>query len=612
MVDNKGWNKVWWFDHESTEYEPTDTRQNMKEIQDEFNKADLVVAHNLKHDASILLSYDVLVPDTRSHCTMLTEFLLAGQSRRRKYSLDAVCLHYNLSSKLDAVKSYWDRGIETYAIPKKLIHEYVLDDCTKTLNICELQLPLVAEYDMEKLVDLQNEFTHVLVDMETNGFAFDMDRAMEIHKEYHGIMLGIQESVRSLVRLPKLNLDSTSQLAALLFGGELKFKWTEPATYANGREYNKHFKEVVDRKAIWVRKDRSTTRAILKTLPCKTKIQRELKELLVRYSEVKKVANTLLNKTGDKGLTTKVQTDGRIHPSLNQTIARTGRLTSSDPNGQNLPRDGTSPIKETIIPTLDCILQWDLSQIEWRAAAFVSQDPTMIAEIVADVDQHINACINWMELPFVSKSDPESYKNRTNAKIFNFRMIYKGTAYGFYMDVKMPDFPLPKWERIESMFYDHYDRLDAWGQGNITKCLRDGYYILPTGKRFVFFKDKEVRGALEYNTRQMVNYPIQGISGDVLYLAAVIIRRGMKKKGCKSKMILTVHDSLVFDAAHNEVEWLCKLCTKVTNNLPNYIQNYFGFEWNVPLDGECEVGPNYGALKEVDYKWYIERSKGGF
>jgi DNA polymerase-1 len=464
---------------------------------------------------------------------------------------------------------------------------------------------------MEKLVDLQNEFTHVLVDMETNGFAFDMERAMEIYEEHKDIMVSIQESVKKLVGLEKLNLDSTSQLSALLYGGKLKFKWTEKATYKSGKEYNKHFSDVVERKAIWVRKDgdRSTKRDVLQTLPCRTKKQKELKKLLIKYSEVKKVANTLLNKTGDKGLTTKVQTDGRIHPSLNhnQTIARTGRLTSSDPNGQNLPRDGTSPIKETIIPTLDCILQWDLSQIEWRAAAFISQDRCMIDEIRAGVDQHINACTNWMELPFINKKDKESYKNRTSAKIFNFRMIYKGSAYGFYMDVTMPDFSLPKWERIEGMFYDHYDGLDAWQQANIQRCIRNGYSILPTGKRFVFFKEKEVRGALEYNTRQMVNYPVQGISGDILYLAAVIIRRAMKKKGCKSKMILTVHDSIVFDALHNEVEWLCKLCTKVALNLPKHIEGYFGFEWNVPLDGECEVGPNYGNIKEVEYEWYTSR-----
>jgi len=351
MVDNKGWKKVWWFDHESTEYEPTDTKQQMEEIQDEFNNCDLAVAHNLKHDTSILSTYGVVVSDQASHCTMLVEFLLAGQSRRRSYSLNALCEYYNLESKLDAVKTYWDRGIETYDIPRDLIHKYVLDDCSKTLLICECQLPLIVAAGMEKLVNLQNEFTHTLVDMETNGFAFDHDRAMEIFDEHKNIMIDIQKDVRLLAGVPKLNLDSVSQLAALLFGGDIKIKWTEPATYANGRSYNKHFTEVVERKAIWVREDRSTTRAMLSTLPCRTNKQRELKALLIRYSEVKKVANTLLNKTGERGLIRKVQRDGKIHPSFNQCIARTGRLTSSDPNSQNLPRDGTSPIKECIIPT---------------------------------------------------------------------------------------------------------------------------------------------------------------------------------------------------------------------------------------------------------------------
>jgi DNA polymerase-1 len=533
---------------------------------------------------------------------MLVEFLLAGQSRRRSYSLAALCDHYNLESKLDVVKTYWERGIQTYDVPKDLIETYCLDDCTKTLAICEYQMDLVAEYGMEKLVDLQNEYTHSLMEMETNGFAFDMERAMEIYKEHKEQCVSIQQSVRDMVHIPKFNLDSTQQLACLLYGGDLKIKWTEPATFKSGKVYNKHFEEVVVRKPIWIKKKRTTEKKTLTALTCRTNMQRELKKLLIRYSEVKKVANTLLNKTGEKGLTKKVQVDGKIHPSFNQCIARTGRLTSSNPNSQNLPRDGTSPIKECIIPTRDVILQWDLSQIEWRAAAFISQDKNMMGEIIADVDQHIQACVDWMELPFISKDDPESKKNRTSAKIFNFRMIYGGVAYGFFMDVTMPNFPLPKWEHITKCFYEQYYGLEAWQEKTIRQSIRDGYYILPTGRRFIFFKEKEIRGGLEFNERQMVNYPVQGFAGDILYLATVVIKRAMLAKKCKSKMILTVHDSIVFDAVNEEIEWLVKLCTKVAISLPTYIENYWGFEWNVPLAGECEVGKNYGQLKEISYE----------
>jgi DNA polymerase-1 len=185
--------------------------------------------------------------------------------------------------------------------------------------------------------------------------------------------------------------------------------------------------------------------------------------------------------------------------------------------------------------------------------------------------------------------------NRNDAKIFNFRMIYGGSPYGFYMDTKMPDKPLKWWKKVVFGFENKYYRLTGWQQDNITNVMRHGCLRIKTGRKFVFNKVGQ-----EYNERQIKNYPVQGLAGgDILPLLAVIIRRGMQKASLESRMILTVHDSIVFDVLIKEKERLIKLIEIVLNNLVNYIKSYYNISWSADLAGEIEVGPNYADLKGI-------------
>jgi DNA polymerase I-like protein with 3'-5' exonuclease and polymerase domains len=129
-----------------------------------------------------------------------------------------------------------------------------------------------------------------------------------------------------------------------------------------------------------------------------------------------------------------------------------------------------------------------------------------------------------------------------------------------------------------------------------------GELVAPTGRRFRFNKSIYRNGGLEYNERQFKNYPVQGIAGgDILPLCTILIRRGLRHSGLRSKLILTVHDSIVLDCPLDEVKRVAKLCYLIAKNLDKTISNYFGIDWNVKLDGECEVGTNYGNLKEITY-----------
>ena len=603
MVDNRGWKNTWWFDHESTELDKPNFKDNWKEIQDELDKADLIGAHNLKHDVSILtIVGGIKVSPQKLHCTQLTEFILSGQNRERSYSLNDVARGYGLGLKDEAVRSYWDRGIDTYRIPSHILGPYCEKDCYITLKVFERQLELLGPLGVEKIARLDNEFTFMCMEIENNGFLLDKVRAKEIREEYWNRVIDGESEIHKILGDTRINIASSAQMSPIIYGKgivDVKIKWwdwaireckTKPYSFYSQKE----FKDIIKVRGLGFKdiNKGSIDKNTLKSLPAGTKVQKKFKKLIRQRNADWQVCKTLLSKKGDKGLVAKIQRDGRIHPTINQTIARTGRLTSSNPNSQNLPRDGTSPIKECIISSMDGLLQWDLSQIEWRGACFLSQDATGITEIRKGIDAHGDNCVEIMCLPL-------NKKNRTDAKIFLFRMIYGGVAYGFYMDTTMPDFSLEKWAQIYKDFYCKYSGLEAWHIEIIVHVMRRGTYHLPTGRWFQYHKCLRKKGEDVYNDRQIKNYPVQGLAGDILKLASVIIMRGVRAQSLEVRILLTVHDSLVFEYKEKDLMKLIELCNKVTKALPDYIKNYFGFNWNVPLDGDIEIGYNYGKLHKL-------------
>ena len=165
------------------------------------------------------------------------------------------------------------------------------------------------------------------------------------------------------------------------------------------------------------------------------------------------------------------------------------------------------------------------------------------------------------------------------------------------MDPKMPRFGLKGWRKVVDGFYATYPGLKQWQRDNTIKVIANhGRMVSETGRLFVF----PLNNNGKYDERKIKNYPVQGMAGgDILPLATVIIRRYMRKYRLRSIMILTVHDSIVFDYVKSEEKILSDICMSVFKNLPTYIRNYFGFEWTVDLTGEVEAGPTYGSQKQI-------------
>lgn len=600
FMDNEGNQEVVWFDH--VDNQGKDHTASWARVRSIIEGADRLVAHNLKYDMTVLRGYDISFENQELWCTMVTEYLLSGQDKhRRTFNLNACAEYHGLGTKIDKVGLLWDQDVETYDIPKDLLEEYVLHDCELALKLYGTQVSH-EEYETISLVHkLQMEFQLSLSDMELYGFCFNANRAMELVAEMDIQREGIEKKLKEIANDPYINIGSSQQRSALLYGGLLKtshLEWTIKTlkTIPESRYYERTVIKEYEHEGLGFRKPKKVKadgyypadKDTIKALPARGAVQKLVKSLLIENSVVKKARETLLGKK-DKGLVNKVGTDGRIHPNLNMAVTSTGRLSSSDPNSQNMPRGGTSPLKQCIVPFFDYILNADLSQVEWRCAAELSRDSVMIQEINSGIDQHNKACTELMGLEL-------NKDNRNHAKVFNFRMIYGGSAYGYYMDGKMPNFPLKKWEGIVNGFQNKYFGLTDWNEANVARVYANkGELRVKTGRKFCFPQMN-----YEYNERQIKNYPIQGCSGgDILPICAVVIRRALVKAGFKSRMILTVHDSLVFDVLEAEKDRLVKLIGYVFSHLVDYIKDYYGIDWITDLAGEIEIGTNYGELKEI-------------
>jgi DNA polymerase-1 len=240
------------------------------------------------------------------------------------------------------------------------------------------------------------------------------------------------------------------------------------------------------------------------------------------------------------------------------------------------------------------IVDADLSQIEWRVCAELTQDPVMIQEILEGRDQHAYTCTNMMELPLTKE-------NRTDAKIFNFRAIYANpetAAYAYCMDARMPDFSQRKWDKILEAFFTHYKGMVQAHARWVQEVRREGVFTGPTGRQWVF-KKKRKKGVLDYSVSDIYNYPVQGTAGDIIKLALIKIRKQMIERKLRTMLVNTVHDSIIFDAPEDEVEEIGNIALSVFQSIPELLERYFNWRITVPIVGEVQYGPSWGNMKTL-------------
>ena len=315
-------------------------------------------------------------------------------------------------------------------------------------------------------------------------------------------------------------------------------------------------------------------------------LQAERKENLEAIKFLKSISrlnaiNTYLD-SFVTGIKTYTRQDGFLHAQFNQTTTRTGRLSSSNPNFQNQPRGGTFPVRKCVVSRFENgeIIEADFSGLEFRVAGELSRDPQIIEDILSgkDVHKQTASIINQCSTDDVDKAA------RQAAKAYTFAPLYGGMGAGEQAHV----------QAYFKEYFNIYQGLGRWHKTLMDGVLRDGLVRIPSGREFTFPNAKRLRNGRITNATAVVNYPVQSFAtADIVPLACVRVLRGFREAELQSKLILTVHDSIVVDCAPGERTKVAEILTWAMTKVGEELQERFGYSPVLPLDIEIEGGKNW-------------------
>jgi len=300
--------------------------------------------------------------------------------------------------------------------------------------------------------------------------------------------------------------------------------------------------------------------------------KREFLEKYMRYNALSTYLNTFIENI-------KINTNkkGYIHPQFMQCITATGRLSSRNPNFQNMPRSGTFPVRAAIVSRFENgkILEGDYSQLEFRVAAFLSQDKQALEDVKNKIDVHSYTA----DIIGVSRQD---------AKAHTFKPLYGGTS-GTEAE-----------RRYYTAFLEKYSGVAEWQQRLCNEALVRKKLTLPSTREYMFPNVRKYPSGGYSNSTQIKNYPVQGFAtADLLPIALVVLHKKVKESGIKSLICNTVHDSIVMDVHPDEEETCIELMKNAMLSLKDECSLRFGVEYNMPVGIELKIGTNWSDLKEV-------------
>lgn len=579
-ASDSGWVKI--------EYDDDPYSHELSFIQRLIDECDVLLGFNFKFDLHWLRRYGLTWKGKRVWCCQLVEFMLDRQ--RSPYpSLEGTGQRLGLGGKSSSeVSEYWSSGFDTTEIPLPVLSAYGVRDAELTRDVYKAELRLVAERGtaFTNLVALHNEDLLVLQEMEWNGLLFDISGARieseRVGKEIEDILPQLHEFFKVG---EWVNFGSSKQLSALLFGGKITEEWKEQiGVYKTGQKIGQPRYKWFEREHEFPQlvkplKGReldgggwSTAEDHLRSIK-PGRHARAAIDLLLKRSELEKLRDTYLEGL-PKLMSTMGWTDGYIHGQINQSVARTGRSSSSKPNLQNMP-----PKVDTFFQSRfgdrGRVIGFDAKGLEWVGIAFLSQDPVAMQEIWKGVDQH--------EMNKERFGLPE----KRVAKFFVFRLIYGGTAYAFTVD---PDFfwvsdDVNFWEDVRGKFYDKYKGIETIHTAWFRNAVENGLYTAPTGRQYVFTNDG---GDWKYIRPVILNYPVQGLGHDLMAIARVSLYKRLAAANLKSKLVNTIHDSIVLDILMEEWYTIQQTVKEVFDDIPKNFEKLFGKPFNLPMRAEAK------------------------
>lgn len=509
------------------------------------------VAHNIKYDIKVINRYDVDVSGPMFD-TMVAHYLINPDSKQSMDFLAEYYLKYRPVSIESLIGKKGKNQKSMADLQPEEISDYACEDADITWQLKELFEPEIQKEHLKDLFyDMEMPLVSVLKSMEQEGISIDAEGLERYSEELETDLVRLEESIKSEAGMD-FNIDSPRQLGDVLFDHmqiDTKAKKTKTGQYKTGED-------------------------ILQKL----KHKHPIVQMILDYRQLRKLKNTYV----DPLPTLRDPKDGRIHTNYMQTVAATGRLSSNHPNLQNIPirsEKGREIRKSFISRGPDYqLMAADYSQIELRIIAALSEDPNMIEAFRSGQDIHAATAAKVFHVDI----DEVSRDQRSSAKAVNFGIIYGQSAFGLAQNLGISR---KEAKEIIDAYFEQYATIKTY-MDKAVKDAREKGYVETIMKRRRYLKDINsanavVRGFAERNA---INAPIQGSAADIIKLAMIHVAGAMDEAQLKSKMLLQVHDELVFDVHKDEIE---ELKTLVKREMESAV------EIAVPMIVEMEVADNW-------------------
>ncbi len=509
------------------------------------------IGQNLKYDIKVLHKYNVSVKGTYFD-TMLAHYLINPDMRHNMDVLAETYLNYTPVSITELIGKKGKNQLSMRDVPLEQQTEYAVEDADITFQLAQHFRPELAEANTEELFNtIEIPLLHVLADMELEGINLNQAFLNSLSEDLDNDIRDLEQKIYQEAG-EEFNIGSPKQLGEILFN---KLKLVDKPKKTKTGQY-------------------STAEDVLSYLAK----DHEIIQNVLEYRGLSKLKSTYVDALPEQV----EEATGRVHTDYMQTVAATGRLSSNNPNLQNIPirTERGRQVRKAFVPRNEnyVLLAADYSQIELRIIAALSEETTMIEAFKNGEDIHASTASKVFNVP-ISEVTREQ---RSNAKTVNFGIIYGVSAFGLS---NQTDLSRSEAKELIDTYYKTYPKLRNYMSEQIDFARDHGYVQTVLGRRR-YLKDingnnQVVRGAAERNA---VNAPIQGSAADIIKIAMINIHKKLDSGNFKSKMLLQVHDELVFDAYKPELE---KLKVMVQSEMEN------AYKLAVPLDVELGVGNDW-------------------
>jgi len=533
-----------------------ENQEETKVILDEFrlffeNEKIEKIGHNLKYDLKVLSNYSINVKG-KLFDTMIAHYLINPDMRHNMDMLAETYLNYQPVSITELIGKKGKNQLSMREIPLKDQIEYAVEDADITLQLKNHFTKELESGNVTKLFnDVELPLVSVLTAMEIEGININVDFLKELSIVLTADITRLEKGIYEQAG-EEFNIASPKQLGIVLFENMklvVKPKKTKTGQY-------------------------STAEDVLSYLAKDHQIIRDIQE----YRQYKKLQSTYVDALPNE---VNLKT-GRIHTEYMQAVAATGRLSSNSPNLQNIPirTKRGQEVRKSFIPRDNnhVLLAADYSQIELRIIAALSQEENMMTAFKNGEDIHASTAAKVFNVDIKEVTRAQ----RSNAKTVNFGIVYGVSAFGLS---NQTDLNRSEAKELIDTYYETYPKLKAYMSAQVDFAREHGYVETVLGRRR-YLKDINSRNAMVRSgaERNAVNAPIQGSAADIIKLAMINIHKRFKKENFKSKMLLQVHDELVFDAHKEEVEIIKPIIKYEMEN---------AFKMAVPLDVEVGLGSNW-------------------